>query len=770
MAGEKLIYGGPLNSNVQNQITFRQQINSKESKSVEELSLYNSRGGWVKITSGVNEIVGEDNKDLAERIYGEDLEDSKKALEEYRSEGSVDARNTVLAGGILSEDIKNNEASTKFREGLNLVDDKASSYSNTIRGFKAMPGITDFIVKQSGVNQGALMQIQIDIKVNTLEDLNIIDKLYFKPGFDILIEYGANVYIDKGGEIQSQVYSVSKKFLKGDDLLKLQDKTKEYKVNSGGNYEALFATVTNFSWSYNVDGSYDCKVSLISKGELMESLEALIYSPNGSEFKETAKENAKSLGTVDEDDAISAMLASLMWNTKSARNLLKAMYGVDIFRSIELKADKIQGEGKEEDNSSKSKNYHWYISLRDFLHILDTNFLKTGSKQNGKPFSLSTEYSKKQFNTFHEHMSVDPGICFLPYTGTGKAWYFDSDNWYWRNSFYDNYSNAGGLPPKVFEEAHKKQKQRFGDAYNPRSPEAICLNVNHLLSIQNGFLLEAKRNSKTTTSIYSLLEQVLDDCETVMGGINNFVLYYDKDDSEWSVVDKGTPIEETKRSAPKLKLTGPSSFITNLSINSTISSAIANTLAINASISKTEQTQSNLLRFNKNLYNRYNVEDPKDVGVSKSNEGKSLEDIINSIGGTFATYAQGHYDRNKFIDNTNIYRRYSKIRLATEQDKDRRQFREVGFPGIIPIGLSLTLEGITGFRCGEAFQVGKGVLPERYDGKVGFIVSQIEQKISKDNKWETDLKTQMFMLASNSPIYPKPVREERPAPDTSNVE
>ena len=62
MAGEKLIYGGPLNSNVQNQITFRQQINSKESKSVEELSLYNSRGGWVKITSGVNEIVGEDNK------------------------------------------------------------------------------------------------------------------------------------------------------------------------------------------------------------------------------------------------------------------------------------------------------------------------------------------------------------------------------------------------------------------------------------------------------------------------------------------------------------------------------------------------------------------------------------------------------------------------------------------------------------------------------------------------------------------------------------
>jgi len=773
MAGEKLIYGGPLNSGAAKQIEFRQKLNSNPSKSVEEISLLNTRGGWVKITSGVNEIVGEDNKDLAKRVYGEDVEDSKKALEEYRSKGSKEASTTVLAGGILSENIKDEEANSTYRQGLDLVNDKASSYSNSLRGFKAMPGITDFVVKQASMNNGALKQIQIDIKVNTLEDLNIIDKLYFKPGFDILIEYGANVYLDQEGEVQGQVFSVSKKFLKGEDLSTIQEKTREYKEKTGGNYEALFASVTNFSWNYNIDGSYDCKVNLISKGELMESLEAHLYTPDGSDFKKTAKTNTKSgattKGAVDVDDFISAMLASLMWDSKSERNRIKKKYKVDIFRSIELKSDKVQGEGTAEDNSDKSKNYHWYITLRDFLHLLDNYFIPTRSKKDGKPFSLSTEYSKKEFNTFHEHMSIDPGICFLPYTGTGKAWYFDSDTWFWRNSFFDNYSNAGGLPPKVFKEAHKKQKQRFGNAYNPRSPQAICLNINHLLEIQNTFLEESKKNGKATTSVFTLLEQVLDDCETVMGGINSFSLFYDKDDSEWSVIDKGLPIKETKKSAPKIKLTGTSSFITNLSISSTISSAIASTLSINASVSKTSNSSSSLLQFNKNLYNRYNVENPEEVSESTLNEGKSLEEIIGKIGGTFATYAQGHYDRSKFSDNASIYRRYSKMRLATEQDKERRQFREVGFPGIIPIGLSLTLDGITNLRCGEAFQVSKGVLPERYDGQVGFIVAQIEQKISTDNKWSTDIKARMFMLASNIPIYPKPVREEKPAPDTSNV-
>ena len=772
MAGYSIIFDGPLNANCLKQIEFRQKVNSKSTKSIEELSLLNTRSGWVKITSGVNHIVGEDNKELANRIYGEDSEDSKKALIEHRSAGAKEASETVLAGGILREDLKDDDASSKYRQGLNFLDDKSSSYSNSIRGFKAMPGITDFSIKSLSVTNGANKQVEFKLKINTIEDLDIIDTLYFRPGFDILIEYGANVYIDADGEIGNQIYSLSKKFLKGENLSEIEDLSKEYKEKTGGNYEALVGKVINFSWDYNLDGSYDCSVKIITRGDLIESMEALEPATN-AEIKKDAEENSNTgsttKGTYDYSDAISTMLLALMWGTKSARNRIKKKYNVDVFRSIELKSDKIQGQDDAENNSDKSKNYHWYITLRDFLHLLNEYFIPAGTKRDGKLFKFSTDYSENGFTTFHEHMSIDPGICFLPYTGAGKAWYFDSDNWFWRNSFFDDFSNAGGPPPKVFVEGHKKQKQRFGEDYNPRSPQAICLNINHLLEIQNSLLEEAKKNSKTKISIFNLIKQILDDCETVMGGINDLEIVYDSDKNEWSARDIGIPKKVTKKTVPKLKITGTDSFVTNLSIRSQINSVINSTLAVAASATNGASSDTNLLQFNKNLYNRYTTINPNKTEVSRANEGKYLEKIIGQIGGAFASYAQGHYDRSKFTDNNSNYYRYCKVRLATEQDKQRRQFREVGFPGVIPIQLSLTVDGMTNFVPAETFQIGKGVLPERYDNQVCFKITEIEQKISNDNIWTTEIKAMMALLATNSPIYPKPVREERPAPDTSNV-
>ena len=68
-----------------------------------------------------------------------------------------------------------------------------------------MPGITDFSIKSMSIQNGAMKQVEFNLKVNTVEDLDIIDTLYFRPGYDILVEYGANVYIDADGEIENQI-------------------------------------------------------------------------------------------------------------------------------------------------------------------------------------------------------------------------------------------------------------------------------------------------------------------------------------------------------------------------------------------------------------------------------------------------------------------------------------------------------------------------------------------------------------------------------------
>ena len=39
-----------------------------------------------------------------------------------------------------------------------------------------------------------------------------------------------------------------------------------------GNYEAMFGKITKFNWTFNTDGSYDIKVTLVGMGDVINSL------------------------------------------------------------------------------------------------------------------------------------------------------------------------------------------------------------------------------------------------------------------------------------------------------------------------------------------------------------------------------------------------------------------------------------------------------------------------------------------------------------------
>ena len=49
--------------------------------------------------------------------------------------------------------------------------------------------------------------------------------------------------------------------------------------NKSGNYGGLFGKITNFKWTFNPDGSYDITITVVSLGDVIESLKANI-TPN----------------------------------------------------------------------------------------------------------------------------------------------------------------------------------------------------------------------------------------------------------------------------------------------------------------------------------------------------------------------------------------------------------------------------------------------------------------------------------------------------------
>jgi hypothetical protein len=66
-----------------------------------------------------------------------------------------------------------------------------------------------------------------------------------------------------------------------------------------------------------------------------------------------------------------------------------------------------------------------------------------------------------------------------------------------------------------------------------------------------------------------------------------------------------------------------------------------------------------------------------------------------------------------------------------------------GSTGFIPIKLSFTLDGISGFKIYQKLQVNTNFLPVGYAESMEFIVTGVEHKL-KDNDWETDIKCVMI--------------------------
>ena len=52
------------------------------------------------------------------------------------------------------------------------------------------------------------------------------------------------------------------------------------RISRAGNYEGIFGTITNFTWTFNkADGSYNCQTVIIGHGNVIESLKVNVNQP-----------------------------------------------------------------------------------------------------------------------------------------------------------------------------------------------------------------------------------------------------------------------------------------------------------------------------------------------------------------------------------------------------------------------------------------------------------------------------------------------------------
>jgi len=150
-------------------------------------------------------------------------------------------------------------------------------------GYRPMPGLTSVTIDTTG-RLGSLRQATINFKVWNMDQLNIIEALYFRLGYSMLLEWGHTQYFKNGKNPKvndfepkgifttNEVYGIGDPFvsnLRKEDVQQLIAR----KVNeTSGNYDGMLGIVSNFNWSFNQDGGYDCMVRLVGLGAVMDSM------------------------------------------------------------------------------------------------------------------------------------------------------------------------------------------------------------------------------------------------------------------------------------------------------------------------------------------------------------------------------------------------------------------------------------------------------------------------------------------------------------------
>ncbi len=283
------IIGDEFDDWVKNQIKARQFVagsgyGKSNTRNPKILNYLNNRNAWIKLGSSVS-VLPNANEQLDTIIQKKIRKALKLPPKQY--EGKVLAKKAVLFNTIQElVQTKDNKAGTyKPRKGVyNSSNSIFKSQDHIIgiggpgKGPVPPPGIIS--MNKDVLEKGSTEKVTIHIKAYNTFQFELIELLYMRLGFFMLIEWGWDkyVYYDKDGALQFadtgttviDKYWFNENQVTGDVHSRIKEMRKRYH----GNYDGFIGKVQNMDYKLNSDLSYDITLNLIGKGSIIEALSA----------------------------------------------------------------------------------------------------------------------------------------------------------------------------------------------------------------------------------------------------------------------------------------------------------------------------------------------------------------------------------------------------------------------------------------------------------------------------------------------------------------
>ena len=783
------------------QLKAREDLIGGSRSDLTQLQFFNSNGGWARLSSSVNTLTEKQTIDLASgkvspsQAKGDHALAYNNVLSGGMTKLNTSNEPTSLGGGINTD--KHNPANIDGRGFITRGDTKNSAYHNYDSiGFRPTPGITSVSIQSKGT-YGALREAEVSITVWSLEDLEIVQALYLRPGYTMLLEWGHSLQLDSETKKLNKNIDYFKRFLQSKVAFKdIEEGLKEIKKDSSYNYDAMFGYVSNFNWSFRQDGGYDCTVKILSKGSVLESI-AATFDPSTVYPAEQMRSSDGDKGKKERKSIFHKLFVEMeplirtypssgdaevgLFRMSTSKHFRKVLNNFIAFGFSEIEDE---GTGPIDDDDLLGV----WIPLRVMLDVFNnyvgiqdnTAKAEKSSKTQGKkltqfytgeqdPDTNKQDFQKSaKYLTNEYHASIDPLVCVLPkapkklslYTSEGKIVKWDEDLEDQDDSGVTSYG-YGYIERKDF---HKTVENAFKTKKLRGAPDDI-LNIlvsgQYILDILEKMLNTQEDSDQVqSVDVVSFIKEVLGGINDALGSINDLDLTYVEEDDMFYIIDrKVTP--KSKTAIPTLTLTGLSSTILNLDISSKISSNIGNMVSIAAqgSDGNTKDNVAPLLEWNRGLIDRHIPHKAK-KNDQTGEQGKTKDERAKPEDKRLIQWANSYYDfweefnSNSWFDKgdyvrdliPNLKGYHKEFCQKWVVDELRKAPKDpIPAPGTIPIELSFKTVGIAGLKIGQSFRVSPGVLPQNYTDNFGFIITGLSHSI-ENQKWTTDVKTQFYSL------------------------
>jgi hypothetical protein len=598
------IVGEEFEPYVFSEITFRQSIQGKQSRNNTELNYLSNQSSWVKLASPV--FIEEGGKARLNSILANITD-----VEKYQ--GMELAKNAVLFNGLSSLQEKTyTQRAGIVKNNTKLWDTKAAyGLGGSDFGLQPMPGIIDAEVRC--LNRGSIKKASINIKAFNKFQFEIIELLYLRLGYTMMLEFGNQKYPDQG-----KISEVGNTFIEeiyfnknsnGLTQLEALEKIEELRDKYNGNYDGFFGKVVNFDWNFEEDGSYSIRIDLITLGDVIESLQAnppiKAYFPESLDTKaktELIKENESLKDSPILNNASNDVLSAFMYDSLFKEDLWKKSRGGENDRyanyfNLSKEADQVASNEKTNYPDKIPAKYSYYITFEELLKQVKKYLIPNVIAKNKKiEEQLSIDNSPSTYvNYFPNQISFDPRVCLIKPSLGG--------------------ANIGKIKtPDIFEDLKN---------YVGVIEENVVVGQLMHVYLNYDFIsqcLSTSRNDEKI-SIYTFLKKICDGISTALGGVNQIEVIIDESKNIIKFIDQ-TPIPglaETKKRTDIVDLevfgynnvNQTSNFVKGINFNTKITPELASMITIGATAKGSNVKNEDATAFSKwnvGLTDRFNEE------------------------------------------------------------------------------------------------------------------------------------------------------------------